>query len=74
MLLEAAGEQNIDLSASYLVGDRWRDIAAGQEAGCQPLFIDYGYDERRPEGNYQTVLNLPKAVDQILSSRLPSPL
>jgi D-glycero-D-manno-heptose 1,7-bisphosphate phosphatase len=38
MLLEAAGELDIDLSASFMVGDRWRDIAAGQAAGCGCFF------------------------------------
>src|ERR1700733_7593441 len=32
LLLEAAREWNIDLSASYFVGDRWRDIEAAQRA------------------------------------------
>ena len=32
-----------------MVGDRWRDIEAGRAAGCRTIFVDYGYDERRPE-------------------------
>ena len=74
MLFEAASEQTIDLSASYLVGDRWRDIAAGHEAGCQSLFIDYGYDEQRPQGHYRTVSDLPEAVSRILSDGASLPL
>src|SRR5207302_11136890 len=30
MLVEAAAERDIDLSTSYMVGDRWRDIEAGR--------------------------------------------
>lgn len=32
----------------FLVGDRWRDIQAGRAAGCQTVWIDRGYAERRP--------------------------
>jgi len=49
MILDAAYERNIDLCSSFMIGDRWRDIGAGQAAGCKTFFIDYGYDERQPE-------------------------
>jgi D-glycero-D-manno-heptose 1,7-bisphosphate phosphatase len=49
MLLTAAREMSLDLSKSYMVGDRWRDIEAGNRAGCRTFFIDYQYDEKRPE-------------------------
>ena len=45
MLLRAAAECQIDLAASYMVGDRWRDIDCGDAAGCTTILIDYGYDE-----------------------------
>ena len=45
MLLRAARELNIELRASWMVGDRWRDIDCGHAAGCRTVFIDYGYDE-----------------------------
>lgn len=48
MLLDAAKKWNIDLAESFMVGDRWRDIEAGINAGCKSLFIDFGYDEKRP--------------------------
>lgn len=49
LLLEAAEAHAIDLSASYMVGDRWRDVEAGRRAGCRTVFIDLGYRERRPD-------------------------
>ena len=49
LLTDAAREFSIDLKTSYLVGDRWRDIAAGREAGCKTVFIDHDYRERRPD-------------------------
>jgi D-sedoheptulose 7-phosphate isomerase len=49
MLLEGARRHNVDLAASFMVGDRWRDIEAGYNAGCKTIFIDYGYSERPPD-------------------------
>jgi D-glycero-D-manno-heptose 1,7-bisphosphate phosphatase len=46
MLIAAAERRAIDLSASFMVGDRWRDVEAGIRAGCRTLLIDRGYDER----------------------------
>jgi D-glycero-D-manno-heptose 1,7-bisphosphate phosphatase len=45
MLLQAAVKYGITLPASYLVGDRWKDVEAGRRAGCVTLFIDYKYQE-----------------------------
>jgi len=40
MLRAAAEEWNIDLTASYMVGDRWKDVEAGQAAGCTTVLIE----------------------------------
>jgi D-glycero-D-manno-heptose 1,7-bisphosphate phosphatase len=48
LLLSAAREHRIDLHESYLVGDRWSDVEAGQRAGCWTAWIDYGYAEPLP--------------------------
>lgn len=48
LLTEAAAQHGIDLAASWMVGDRWRDIDAGHAAGCRTILIDYGYPERGP--------------------------
>jgi len=66
MLLEAAKELGIELAASYLVGDRWRDVAAAHAAGCRALFIDYQYAEKRPEKPYVAVKSLPEAAGYIV--------
>lgn len=66
MLAEAATECGIELSISYMVGDRWRDIEAGLAAGCRTVFIDYGYDERRPQSYDFKVASLAEAADAIL--------
>ena len=68
MILEAAAQYGVDLTASFLVGDRWRDISTAQAAGCKGLFIDYGYAEKGPDKPYLAVKSLPEAADLILSS------
>jgi D-glycero-D-manno-heptose 1,7-bisphosphate phosphatase len=49
MLFAAAEKWNVDLAASWMVGDRKGDIAAGQAAGCRTVFIDHRYAEGGPE-------------------------
>jgi D-glycero-D-manno-heptose 1,7-bisphosphate phosphatase len=49
MLIEAASQWQIDLTQSFLVGDRWRDVAAGKAAGCFTYLIDSEYRERYDE-------------------------
>jgi D-glycero-D-manno-heptose 1,7-bisphosphate phosphatase len=68
MLLAAAREYAIDLEASHMVGDRWRDIAAAQAVRCKAYFVDCGYREKRPEKPYLAVKSLPEAADIILQS------
>lgn len=45
MLLEAAERYNLDLSNSFMVGDRWKDAEAGRRAGCKTVHIERGYEE-----------------------------
>jgi histidinol-phosphate phosphatase family protein len=40
MLLWAAHQYSIDLSRSFMVGDRLTDVEAGQRAGCTSILID----------------------------------
>lgn len=39
MLFAAAKEMDIDLAASWMVGDDYKDIAAGKAAGCRTILI-----------------------------------
>ncbi len=45
LILRAAAENGVDLSGSFMVGDRWRDVEAGRRAGCRTVFVDRGYQE-----------------------------
>ena len=69
-LIKAALKYNIDLSKSFMVGDRWRDIEAGHNAGCKTFFIDYQYNEKQPTNPTYRVASLPDAVKIILDKCL----
>jgi transaldolase len=47
MLRAAAAERGIDLTASYMIGDRAVDVAAGRAAGCMTIFVDCGHPPAR---------------------------
>jgi D-glycero-D-manno-heptose 1,7-bisphosphate phosphatase len=45
MLTAAEAKYGVDLSSSFMVGDRYSDMLAGWKAGCICYFIDHGYFE-----------------------------
>jgi D-glycero-D-manno-heptose 1,7-bisphosphate phosphatase len=65
MLEAAAQRRGIDLAASFMVGDRWRDVEAGIRAGCRTLLIDRGYYERSVQPDV-SVADLGEAAVWIL--------
>lgn len=67
MILQAAAERHIDLTRSYVVGDRWRDVEAGRVAGCSTILVDYGCVQDGPCVPDKAVGSLPDAVSYILS-------
>jgi D-glycero-D-manno-heptose 1,7-bisphosphate phosphatase len=67
LILEGAERHGIDPRGSFMIGDRWRDIDAGKEAGCRTIWIDRGYRERGPEQAPDVrVSSLSEAVTWIL--------
>ena len=66
LLRRAAQEHGIDLRRSFMVGDRWGDIAAGAAAGCTTLLIDMPYSQcHRCTPDFK-VADLAAAADVIL--------
>lgn len=65
LLLQASQEWNIRLPHSYMVGDSWKDIAAGQRAGCKTFLVQNG--QRSPGDIAADVVipDLPAAVRKI---------
>ena len=66
MLLNAAREWQINLQTSFMVGDRWLDVAAGRAAGCFTIFIDYKYQEQWADKPDVVVTSLAEAAEIIL--------
>jgi len=66
LLLQAARDWDVDLSVSFMVGDRWKDVLAGRRAGCITVFLDYGYAEKEPYGPDHRASSLAEAVDWML--------
>jgi len=68
MLLEAANDFNLDLSASFMIGDNGRDIEAGKNAGCITVGVRTGYALKKtkyePDFFFE---NLKEAVDYIIN-------
>ncbi len=67
LLLDAADELDLDLKRSFMVGDRWRDVGAGRNAGCYTILIDRGYDEALRETPDAVCADLPEAAAVILA-------
>lgn len=67
LLLDAARDLDIDARASFMVGDRWRDTAAGVAAGCRTVFINHHYAEKQPQAFDAERSSLAEAAAWILS-------
>jgi D-glycero-D-manno-heptose 1,7-bisphosphate phosphatase len=67
LFFDAAAQYQIDLTQSYMIGDRWKDIEAGKLAGCKTVFIDYHYQENGYSKPSTSVSSLKSAVEWILS-------
>ena len=68
MITDAARDLGLDLTRSWMVGDRWRDIDCGQRAGLRTVFIDFGYDEALRAAPDFTVKDFTAAAAVILRS------
>jgi D-glycero-D-manno-heptose 1,7-bisphosphate phosphatase len=66
MLLAAAQKWGLDLGRSYMVGDRWSDVVAGQAAGCRAVLVEAPYSGRSRCAPDHCVNDLPQAAAWIL--------
>lgn len=70
LLLSATEKYNINLNLSYMIGDRWSDVKAGQNAGCKTIWINRHYPIEKvpdPPADY-TAESLKEAVKWILKA------
>ena len=68
MLLDAARAHGVDLNASFMVGDRWTDVAAGEAAGCRTLLIARDYSRADRCAPTWTAADLSTAARIILAA------
>lgn len=68
MLLDAAAALGLDLSRSWMVGDRWKDIDCGKRAGVRTVFIDLGHAEELKTPPDFTVPSIAEAAEVILEA------
>jgi D-glycero-D-manno-heptose 1,7-bisphosphate phosphatase len=73
MVLRAAKELSIDLSQSFLIGDRWQDVDCGHDAGCRTIFIDRHYSEALKQPPDWSVQSFGQAVEVILRTNVAPP-
>jgi D-glycero-D-manno-heptose 1,7-bisphosphate phosphatase len=66
MLLEASVEFGIDLSASYMVGDKATDIECGRQVGAGAILVLTGYGRQQTCEPDFTAADAPGAADWIL--------
>ena len=73
MLVAAAWEHDLDLSRSFMVGDKATDVDMAHNAGCVGILVQTGFGDRVLAGEYQhhtkpdyTAKNLAVAVEWIL--------
>jgi D-glycero-D-manno-heptose 1,7-bisphosphate phosphatase len=79
MLLRAAAELDIDLASSWMIGDRWVDVAAAVAAGVEPVLLERAYSweptsSGAPPEELRAVWSAPtlaECVDHVLGGITP---
>ncbi len=72
MLLQAKDDLDLDLAASWMIGDQPRDIEAGHAAGCKTILVARDpalLGETRPTA---TTATLAEAADVVLEPEHPN--
>jgi D-glycero-D-manno-heptose 1,7-bisphosphate phosphatase len=65
MIIEAARDRDIDLEKSFMIGDRYSDIEAGNRAGCRTILVGPGDEESRyvePDFRAQNLLDAARWI------------
>src|SRR5262245_44768909 len=78
LILQAARELDLDLARSFMIGDKWLDVACGRAAGVRSILVRTGHGAHEEVRTAPTVQpdvilnNLMEAVGWILRSSSPS--
>lgn len=68
LLQQVSVLDRVDLSKSFMIGDSWKDMEAGRNAGCTNILIQHDYN--RGISADHLVSNLSEAVDLVLGGRI----
>jgi D-glycero-D-manno-heptose 1,7-bisphosphate phosphatase len=72
LILDAADQYGVDLGTSLMVGDRWRDIAAGAAAGVSTVWVRSTYLEQAPRHPDHVIDGLDELVPIALHTLSPT--
>lgn len=73
LLLQAAEEHEIDLAASWMIGDNETDIEAGRRAGCRTILVNETPDAKtRATHIIPTIGDLPATLAKLLETTWPT--
>jgi histidinol phosphatase-like enzyme len=77
MILQAANDVQIDVSASWMIGDILNDVEAGNRAGCRTCLIDNGNETEWVKGPFRTPTyisaNFLEAAKHICKASIQTP-
>ena len=45
MIVESARKWGINIESSFIIGDTWKDMGAGEKAGCTTILLDAPYNQ-----------------------------
>ena len=68
MLTRAAADLDLALDRSFVVGDRWHDLEAGQRVGARTLLVRTGYgrtEEAAPKAQVQPSAIVDNVIDAV---------
>lgn len=68
MYRQAEGELGVDLTRSFYVGDRWRDVAVTESIGGTPFLVRTGAGGQGAPDGKERVADLAEATERILAS------
>ena len=72
LLLQAGKKWDVDFKKSFMIGDRWRDIQAGEKVGCKTIFLDYKYSEtkpKKPDFVSDSLLNAAYIIEKLIHEK-----
>jgi D-glycero-D-manno-heptose 1,7-bisphosphate phosphatase len=67
MLRQAASDLDLDLGRSFVVGDRWHDVAAGQAVGARGVLVRTGIGAR-DEASPDAAVHADVIVDNLMEA------